>query len=57
LFGFHVDPAGKNPAAREHERVQAVPVNDGKFEISVEGRTRDGLPHIRVNTWFFQEPC
>ena len=57
LFGFRVDPAGENPVAREHERVRAVTVNDGEFEISVEGRTRDGLPHIRVNTWSFQGPC
>ena len=46
LPGFRVDPAGEDAPAREHERVRPVPVDDGKFEIAIEGRVGNRLPHI-----------
>ena len=48
LVGFRVDPAGENPPAREHERVRAVAVEDGEFEVAVERRVGDRLPHVRL---------
>jgi len=46
LFGFSVNPTGENPPARENEGMRAVPVKNGQFEIAVEGRTGDRLPHV-----------
>ena len=45
LLGLRVEPAGENPPAREHERVRAVAVEDGEFEVAVERRVGDRLPH------------
>ena len=50
LFGFRVDPAGENTPAREHERVRALAVEDGEFEVAVERRAGDRLPHARLGS-------
>ena len=44
---FRVDPSGQNPPARENERMRAVPVDDGQFEIAIERRAGNGLPHVQ----------
>jgi hypothetical protein len=38
LHGFGVDPAGESTAARKRERVSAVVVNDGQFQIAIKRR-------------------
>jgi hypothetical protein len=47
LLGLRVDPAGENAPAREYERVRTVTVEDGEFEVAVERRAGDRLPHAR----------
>lgn len=48
LLGFGIDPPGENPAARKHERVRALAVEDGELKVAVEGRAGDRLPHARL---------
>ena len=48
LLGFHLYPTGGDAPAREHECVQAVIVDDGKFEITVEWRGRNVFPHLII---------
>lgn len=45
LAGLHLDPALQRPSAREYQRVQALMVDHGKFDLVVERRGTDGLPH------------
>jgi hypothetical protein len=44
--GLHPAPTW-NLAASEDERVRLTIINDGKFEIAIERRGRDGLPHSK----------
>jgi hypothetical protein len=39
------NPPVENASAREDEGMRAVVVDDGQFQITVEGRGHDGLPH------------
>ena len=48
LLGFHLYPTGSDAPAREYERVQAVIVDDGQFEIAVERRGRNMFPHFII---------
>jgi hypothetical protein len=45
LPGDRIHPAAKNSAARENERMLAVLVDNGQFEIAIKRRGRDRLPH------------
>ena len=46
LFGLHFHPAVENAAAREHERMRAIIIDDGQFKIAVERRGGYFLPHF-----------
>jgi len=50
LRGFGLRPSGEHAAARKHERMRTVTVNDGEFQIAVERRTRNIFPHENVAT-------
>ena len=45
LLGFRLRPSAEYTTAREHESIWTVAIDDGEFEIAVEGRAGDGLPH------------
>src|SRR5664279_1426371 len=45
FLGFHFHPAVENAAAREHERMRAVIIDDGQFKVAVERRGGYLLPH------------
>jgi hypothetical protein len=57
MRGTHLDPllvggihpAAKNAPAREHQRMRAIAVDDRQLEITVEGRSRDWLPHAAID--------
>jgi hypothetical protein len=42
---LRVDPSPEHAAARKHEPVRAVIVDNGQLQILVEWRAGDGLPH------------
>jgi hypothetical protein len=44
LFRFGLDPSAKDAAARKHERVRPVCVDDGELKIAIERRDRYRLP-------------
>ncbi len=44
LLGFRFHPAAENTAARKHETVHAIIINDGQFQIAIEWRGGYGLP-------------
>jgi len=44
--GLSVNPPTGNAAAWKHERMRAVPIDNGQFEIPVEGCCRYSLPHV-----------
>lgn len=44
LLSADLYPAMKNAAARKHERVRAVYVDDSQLKIAVKGCGRYGLP-------------
>jgi hypothetical protein len=48
LVRFRVDPSAEHPAAGKDERVRAVFVDHGQFQVFVEGRAGHGLPHKKV---------
>jgi hypothetical protein len=48
-LGFRVDPSAKDAAARKHQSVRAVLVNDGQFEITIERRRGDFFPHVTLD--------
>ena len=35
---LRIDPSAENPAARKHEGMRAVPIEDGQFKMAVERR-------------------
>ena len=43
--GLGIDPSAEHPAARKDERVGAVIVDHGQFQVFVEGRVGYLLPH------------
>lgn len=45
FLGLRFHPAVENAAARKHECVRAIIVDDGQFEIAVERRGGNLLPH------------
>jgi hypothetical protein len=45
LARFPPDPAVGNAPASKYQGVLAMLVDDGKFDLAVEGRGRGGLPH------------
>ena len=45
FLGLHFHPAVENAAAREHERMRAVIIDDGQFKVAVERRGGYMLPH------------
>ena len=45
FLGFRFHPAVENAAARKHQRVRAIVIDDGQFEIAVERRGGNMLPH------------
>lgn len=45
LPGFHLHPPLQNTPAGEDERVRAIIVDNGEFQVAVEGSARDRLPH------------
>ena len=48
FLGLRVNPATEDAAAWKHERVNlAGCIEDGQFEVAVEGRTRCRLPFHR----------
>jgi hypothetical protein len=45
-------PPPKHATAGEHERVWTVAINDGEFEIAVERRIGNALPHeVLLHHW------
>ncbi len=44
LLGLGADPTAENAAARKHQRMGAVVIDDGQFQITVERRRGYGLP-------------
>lgn len=48
-FGLSANPAAKGAAAWKDQRVRAVPVDDGHFEIALEWRVRYRLPLLHNN--------
>jgi len=46
--GLRVDPPMQDPAAREHDGVRPVAVNDGELDILVKRRGRNRLPHPAI---------
>ena len=44
LFGFHSDPPYRGAAARKHQRVLAVLVDDGQLKVAIEWRGRYRVP-------------
>jgi len=45
LLGFGVDPSVRRAAAGEYEDVLALAVDDGEFEVALERRGCNWLPH------------
>ena len=45
LLGLYLHPAVENAAARKHQRMRTVIVDDGQFEIAIERRGGNVLPH------------
>jgi hypothetical protein len=45
LLPGRIQPAAKDSTTREDERMHAVQVDHGELKITIEGRSRDGLPH------------
>ena len=45
FLGLHFHPAVENTAAREHERMRTVIIDDGQFKVAVERRGGYMLPH------------
>jgi hypothetical protein len=43
---LRLHPAPHNALARKNQRVRAVAIDHGEFEIAIERRARDGLPHL-----------
>jgi len=49
LFSFRIDPAAKDAARRERERVRAVIVDDRDLKIAAERRGQNRLPvHMQL---------
>ena len=44
LLALHLHPAAKDAAAREDKRMRAISVDDGQFEIAVNGRVGYRFP-------------
>ncbi len=45
LLGGRVYPAALNTPARKNQRMLAILVDYGKFQIAIERRIRGSLPH------------
>jgi hypothetical protein len=43
-----IDPATLNALAGENQRVLAVLIDHGEFQIAIEGRIRGRLPHTQT---------
>jgi len=50
LFGFRLGPSAQHSAARKHERMRAVPIDDCELQVTVEWRGGDAFPHGELVT-------